>query len=362
MWGEGLRSDHIVETMMTYSFDLASPMGSATLEGIHAVLHGRVAVDKSVRRALRSCRHAAFTNPHRAAISSAVYGTVVRSSRLAYLLARSGVPAAERGATVAEKRSLAPAALLALFLLHEQPQRLPSREALLDTLPPTCLGLPLAWLESLSALVRFVGAGAGGQIQIATVDKFEAALFGPFTAVLTRDVVEFKPYVFQIFAQLLEMRKGHGVSPAYWNLFTPCLSATLWTRGNTPALARLLTAYLFVDAPGVARTNQLQPVLGCWLKATSMVSTQTAAFQLITAFVASLPLQAFQQFVPNIVQTLVTKMQKNMNLRFVSGFLGNFWGIFVGKHGVQVLEQSLEAMQVRCSSSVCVVVIVWCCL
>ena len=200
--------------------------------------------------------------------------------------------------------------------------------------------------ESLSALVRFVGGGNGGSVQIAIVDKFEGALFGPFTSVLTQDVTEFKPYVFQIFAQLLEMRKGNGVSAGYWNLFQPCLTASLWTRGNTPALARLLTAYLSVDAPALAQRGHLQPVLGCWLKAMSMVSTQAAAFELITAFIASLPLASFEQFLPNIVQTVVTKMQKNLNLRFVSGFLGHFWGILVAKHGCACLEQNMDRLQV----------------
>ena len=55
-----------------------------------------------------------------------------------------------------------------------------------------------------------------GHPGVQTVDSFEASLFGPFQNVLVRDVVEFKPYVFQIFAQLLEMRKGHGVSQNYW--------------------------------------------------------------------------------------------------------------------------------------------------
>ena len=201
--------------------------------------------------------------------------------------------------------------------------------------------------ESLSALVRFVGGGSGGSaVQIGTVDKFEGALFGPFTSVLTRDVTEFKQYVFQIFAQLLEMRKGHGISPGYWSLFQPCLTASLWTRANTPALSRLLTAYLNVDAPALAQRNQLQPLLGCWLKAQSGVSTQAAAFELITAFVTNLPLPAFQQYLPNIVQTLVTRMQKHLNLRFVTGFLGNFWGVLVAKHGCACLEQNIDRLQV----------------
>lgn len=45
----------------------------------------------------------------------------------------------------------------------------------------------------------------------ALTDQFEALLFPPFQAVLSLDVAEFSPYVFQILAQLLEFR-ADGVS------------------------------------------------------------------------------------------------------------------------------------------------------
>ena len=140
-----------------------------------------------------------------------------------------------------------------------------------------------------------------GNPGVQTVDNFETALFGPFTQVLQRDVTEFKPYVFQIFAQLLEMRKGHGVSPNYWNLFQPCLQNTIWTKGNTPALARLLTSYLVVDATTIVAQNQLQAVLGCWQKAQSMLSTQSSGFELLTAIVVHVSTVRHVSFRPLVV-------------------------------------------------------------
>ena len=199
-----------------------------------------------------------------------------------------------------------------------------------------------ALFESLSALVLYVTKGNPG---VATVDNFEASLFGPFTQVLQRDVTEFKPYVFQIFAQLLEMRKGNGISQNYWSLFQPCLTAALWTKANIPALSRLLTSYLIVDANTIVAQNQLQPVLGCWLKAQSMSSTQSSGFELLKALLVNVQTEAVVQYIPTITSTLVQAMQKNMNVRFATGFLGSFWGIVIAKHGVQSLEQSLEGMQ-----------------
>jgi CAS/CSE protein, C-terminus len=58
--------------------------------------------------------------------------------------------------------------------------------------------------------------------------------------VLSQDVIEFHPYVFQILAQLLELRPGQ-FSAAYTALFPPLMLPQLWERrGNVPALVRLV--------------------------------------------------------------------------------------------------------------------------
>jgi hypothetical protein len=54
------------------------------------------------------------------------------------------------------------------------------------------------------------------------------------------DVQEFHPYVFQIFAQLIETRPA-PLPAAYMAIFPPLLSPLFWERpGNVPALVRLL--------------------------------------------------------------------------------------------------------------------------
>lgn len=55
------------------------------------------------------------------------------------------------------------------------------------------------------------------------------------------DVQEFHPYVFQIFAQLIELRAEPGVQPALMQLLPPLLSPVFWERpGNVPPLVRLI--------------------------------------------------------------------------------------------------------------------------
>ena len=70
--------------------------------------------------------------------------------------------------------------------------------------------------------------------------RLEEAVFPAFQLVLTEDVQEFHPYVFQIFAQLIELRPP-PVAPVYMQLLPGLLSPTFWERsGNIPALIRLV--------------------------------------------------------------------------------------------------------------------------
>ena len=149
--------------------------------------------------------------------------------------------------------------------------------------------------ESVAALVGSVCA-ANGQ---AAVASFEQLLFPPFQRVLQQQVEELSPYVFQIFAQLLELGPGEGgggggaaggraagggaagagaaaggggVSATYQQLYPPLLSPALWSeRGNVPALVRLLHAYLRKGARTVvcAKPGNLTGLLGVCQKLVS---------------------------------------------------------------------------------------------
>jgi hypothetical protein len=57
---------------------------------------------------------------------------------------------------------------------------------------------------------------------------------------------EFHPYVFQIFAQLIELHPG-ALPDMYIKIFPPLLSPVFWERpGNVPALVRLLQVSIMV--------------------------------------------------------------------------------------------------------------------
>ncbi|KAI8365486.1 Cse1-domain-containing protein [Choanephora cucurbitarum] len=111
--------------------------------------------------------------------------------------------------------------------------------------------------ESIGALIRFICPISEGALS-----QFENLCFGPFQTILSQEVQEFSPYVFQLLAQLLEQHKGNELTPAYMALLTPLLNPSLWEQGNIPALVRLMQAYLDKGAQTILANNQFEPILG----------------------------------------------------------------------------------------------------
>jgi exportin-2 (importin alpha re-exporter) len=89
--------------------------------------------------------------------------------------------------------------------------------------------------ESISVLILNVCKASPD-----ATERFEALLFPPFQKVLANDVEALSPYVYQVLAQMLELRPS-GVSPAYMSMFPVLLTPSLWDRvSNVPAIVKLI--------------------------------------------------------------------------------------------------------------------------
>ena len=124
--------------------------------------------------------------------------------------------------------------------------------------------------ECLAVLVRSCCASTSPALDpAASTARLEALLFPPFQSVLTQDVSELVPYVFQVLGQLLYYRPAlqGGLSEAYKALFPPLLSPVLWERkGNVPALVVLLRAYIVRGSAEIVSGGHLMAVLGVFQK------------------------------------------------------------------------------------------------
>lgn len=89
--------------------------------------------------------------------------------------------------------------------------------------------------EAVAALIKYTCVNDQQML-----NRVQDTLFPAFDVVLQQDVQEFHPYVFQIFAQLIEMRP-QPLPDVYRQLFPPMLNHVIWERqGNVPALTRLI--------------------------------------------------------------------------------------------------------------------------
>lgn len=168
--------------------------------------------------------------------------------------------------------------------------------------------------ESLGALIRFAAP--------TQADKLETALYDPFAEILTNDVQEFQPYVFQLFAALLEANPSGALSSYYQSILPPILSLDMYSsRGNVPALVRLLIAIIPRGAEQIAANNQIEPILIIFQKLVSTKLNESQGFDLIESVVGSFPVTALQPYFVPMLQIMLTRLSntktENFAIRFV---------------------------------------------
>lgn len=134
--------------------------------------------------------------------------------------------------------------------------------------------------EAIGALIKFVAP--------TQPEKLEHDLYSPFASILQNDVQEFKPYVFQLFSALLEARPQGPLSDYYKGLVVPVLSPSLWeSKGNVPALARLISSIIPRGAADIVANNQIEPILGIFQQLMALKRTEVFSFDVLEAVVSS---------------------------------------------------------------------------
>lgn len=168
--------------------------------------------------------------------------------------------------------------------------------------------------ESMGAVIRF-----GAPTQAA---KLEAAIYDPFAEILANDVQEFQPYVFQIFALLLEANPTGTLPDYYQQLLGATLVLDLYaSKGNVPALVRLLTSMIPRAAEQIVANNQIESILVIFQKLISSKANESHGFDLLECIAGSFPVAALEPYFITILQLLFTRLNnsrtENFALRFV---------------------------------------------
>jgi exportin-2 (importin alpha re-exporter) len=191
--------------------------------------------------------------------------------------------------------------------------------------------------ESVAATVKFVCQANPH----ATAD-FEERLLPPFEGVLSLDVAEFTPYVFQILAQLLLYRPD-GMSAAFAALFPPLLTPSLWDRkANIPGLVLLLQAYLRKGADSLS--PHIEPLLGIFTTLLSSRPSEKYAFDLLLAIFHFFPPALLSKYERRLFELILTRLQTSKSPRTIRLTL-LFFGFYTGKFSPAAWSRLLESLQ-----------------
>lgn len=169
--------------------------------------------------------------------------------------------------------------------------------------------------EAMGALVRYSAPSQP--------EKLENELYPPFAGILQNDVQEFMPYVFQLFAALLEARPHGPLSDFYKALVAPVLMPALWeSKGNVPALARLLSSIIPRSAADIVANKQVEPILGIFQKLMAgKTRTELYGFDVLEAVVTSCDVSAIQHYFPTILTIIFTRLNNNPPEKFKQRFV-----------------------------------------
>jgi exportin-2 (importin alpha re-exporter) len=168
--------------------------------------------------------------------------------------------------------------------------------------------------ESLGALVRFTPSGQA--------DALASHLFTPFAAILSNNVEEFMPYVFQLMAALLEAEPSKPLPSEYIPLIAPILGPALWDqRGNIPALVRLLSAITTRAADQLVQGNQVENVLGIFQKLVSTKANESYGVDLLETAIATFQPSTLEPYWVHILNIMLTRLQGKQSASFQLRFI-----------------------------------------
>ena len=133
---------------------------------------------------------------------------------------------------------------------------------------------------------------------------------------------EFIPYVFQLFAALLEANPSGSLSEYYKSLIAPILTPSLWqSKGNVPALVRLLTAIIQRGAADVEQGGHLETVLGIFSQMVGTKTNEAYGFELLESIIANFSRAALEKYFTSILQVLLTRLQNHRTDSFALRFV-----------------------------------------
>lgn len=178
----------------------------------------------------------------------------------------------------------------------------------------------------------------------ASLSTFEQALFPVFQNILTNDVQEFMPYVFQLLSMFIELRENQ-ISAPYMQLFPFLLAPALWERpANCAPLARLLVGYVEKDFVNIENTGKIQPLLGVFQKLNASKANDHHGFLLLQSLIEFGKYESLEPYMKQIFVLLFQRLTTSKTTKFIKCCLV-FFSFFSYKYGGSSLISIIESLQ-----------------
>lgn len=105
-----------------------------------------------------------------------------------------------------------------------------------------------------------------------------------------RGIAEFIPYMFQLFAALLQCNPTGSLPTYYTSIIPEILKPALWeSKGNVPALVRFLSIFIPRGIREMTSEIHIVATLGIFQKLLSQRANEVYAFDLLETIVGSFP-------------------------------------------------------------------------
>jgi exportin-2 (importin alpha re-exporter) len=133
---------------------------------------------------------------------------------------------------------------------------------------------------------------------------------------------EFVPYIFQLFAAMLELEPNQSLPQPFQSLIGPIIAPPIWEqRGNVPALVRLLMAIIPRAAEDLTKSNHLEGVLGIFQKLVSTKIYESFGFDLLECVIENYPPSTLDPYWLPIITIMLTRLQGQQSTGFQLRFI-----------------------------------------
>ena len=174
---------------------------------------------------------------------------------------------------------------------------------------------------------------------------FEQLLFPIFQKILTEDVTEFMPYVYQMLSSLLEIYDKGTVPETYDTLFASFLHPNVWNQpANYHGLVRFLTAYVERSSSTLVTAGKVEPLLGVFQKLIASKANDHEGFNIITSLVLHLDPSILNKYIQSIFRVLFNRLTQAKTTKFIKHLLV-FFSLFAHKYGTGTLVQVVDSLQ-----------------